>query len=909
MAPVAKSNREQGQISIFFSASLVVLISIIAFVINVGLFVKAKINLQNATDAAAFAGASVQSRQLSKIAYLNWEMRNIYKEWMYKYYVIGNLNIVDVGAPLSASGPAISFRLADDRNAITGVRVADPYNFPSVCIHLAGSLTNICKNYSIPGLPEFGSSNLPGAEEASRAFMDSLIGTKINDCIDRTRLNMLVATTWAYNVFSNSSIDETLVGQGPAILANRQGAWPRAVELAMRMRNLELAVNRPPFSEGVCMQRGGKTNCGKMITDVSNEPMLGNERMVKAFYSGYRNLGNEDDSEMKDSFTLTEIPPKRAILDPNSASYLLTPPSAFQSNPKNYLDLKLMMVNYAVFYDAMIPRADSATSGACDVSKVAIPVPGYPLGFYKNPDVVTYYAVRGEAEFVGMFNPFGGESVKLTAYASAKPFGGRIGPMLFSQKGSQAYFTGRNEPQTKRRSVPYITTLDLSSLTKRDGSTLPLGQFIPGAPLPINFSTNPPGYFWLKDENSPLGGTSNNGDVQFGIPNMVYDYEELYKDTGYTNSVLKINSIKPSVNKDNDKAIGLFSKNQFNAFKGAAFTGAITQEVLESEIDRIRAATLYESANYLIPSPEALNESSKVDSFGFIQKTNRKVSPTNGTEVYTTDVFAPLYSGPQSDVYWHTSSEVVTSIFDFMRKQESAVTKYRMALNQGAKAIYDMRNNVASESRGSIGGYERAAAGVSDINFTSGATDVTTQMPGSCASLAGQFLHFYYGDPDLNKDQVTDKTACPKPLGTMLREYFSQTSISPTNDFSASHYRFKYSYQPRNFAKSNHNPKTNALFSAYVPGPFTGVAQDGTFTNAVSGSNITESMRRNFYSTKFVALDALRGGRGFHEASSNFAIMSEGAVTQNMSFDTAQAQFLNTLDSDAVGIDLRDVKY
>ncbi len=84
---------ERGQISIFFASSLIVLISIIAFVINIGLFVKAKINLQNATDASAYAGAAVQARMLNRIGFMNWEMRNNYKEWMFKYYVLGNLNI------------------------------------------------------------------------------------------------------------------------------------------------------------------------------------------------------------------------------------------------------------------------------------------------------------------------------------------------------------------------------------------------------------------------------------------------------------------------------------------------------------------------------------------------------------------------------------------------------------------------------------------------------------------------------------------------------------------------------------------------------------------------------------------------------------------------------------------------
>ena len=145
---MALRNSQRGQISIFFSASLVVFISVIAFVINVGLFVKAKINLQNATDASAFAGAAVQARQLTKIAYLNWEMRNIYKEWMYKYYVVGSLNTPMVETTGSGNACAngktcMDFRLAADKDALSGRVTADPYNFPAVCIHIAGSKTNI----------------------------------------------------------------------------------------------------------------------------------------------------------------------------------------------------------------------------------------------------------------------------------------------------------------------------------------------------------------------------------------------------------------------------------------------------------------------------------------------------------------------------------------------------------------------------------------------------------------------------------------------------------------------------------------------------------------------------------------------------------------------------------------------
>jgi hypothetical protein len=911
---VAKSNRpltlkqgQEGQISIFFSASLVVLITIVAFVINVGLFVKAKINLQNATDAAAFSGAAVQARQLTTIAYLNWEMRNIYKEWMYKYYVIGNLNVQDVEETDSRNEP-MSFRLRPDVNVLAqgpARSTPDPYNFPAVCIHLADSQTNICKRYAIPGLPEFGSSNLPGAEEASRAFIDTLIGTKINDCIDRTRLNMLVASTWAFNVLGNPIESNSFVNQGPAVLADRQGAWPRALELAMRLRNLERIVNRPPQTGGVCASGGTEaTDCQVSIDSIISQPVAGNERVVKAFYSGYRNLGSQEEDEMRRSFTLTEIPPRPVIPDggANSPSLLLVPGNR-QQDPKHYLDLKLMMVNFAVFYAAMIPRGDRGNagalgvSGACDVSKVAIPVPGYPLGYYKNPEVATYYAVKGEAEFVGMFNPFTPRTIKLTAYSAAKPFGGRIGPALFVENSSNNGLVSRQDGD-KKRSVPYIASLDLTQIpNKATGQPLGLGNFTPGAPLPINFQND---FFWLETARSVLGGRGT-GDVQFGIPNLVYDYEQPYLNTGYTAAEEEINMLAPRRNGEgDDRSIGLFSREQFRRFKGE-LPAQVTQDVLINQIRRVRAATLYEAGNYLVPSPVEFNlqdRDAPLDSFGFITDRKRGTTP-DGTDYYQAAVYAPLYAPDQEDVLWRGPEDVVRTVFDFLREQEPAIQKYRRSLNKGAFAIARMGENITSEARGSAQQYVNAARGVSDINFSQ-VTDFD-QPPGSCASISGSFLYYFYGSID--PDVVRDNQGCPRPLGQQLQEYFALSSQSGI--FSASHYQTEFSWRPANFP-GNRGPL--ASFSAYMPGPFTGVADTGIFSSPIRGSGITENMRRNSYSTKFVALDSLRGSNIGYSPLSNFTMYSEGNLPIN-SGDIPQRNLRNELDAQAVGLDLNSIKY
>jgi hypothetical protein len=906
---VTKSSRnlaplrgQKGQISIFFSASLVVLITIVAFVINIGLFVKAKINLQNATDSAAFAGAAVQSRQLTTIAYLNWEMRNIYKEWMFKYYVIGNLNIEDVENPAAATD-AVSYRLRPTINPLATDplrrEMRDSYNFPSVCIHLAGSQTNLCKRYSVPGLPEFGSTGLPGAEEASRAFINTLIGTKVLDCVDQTKLNMLVNLTWAYNILAIEG-DETIVEQGPQIMADRLGAWPKAVEVAMRIRNLELAVNRPAETGGVCASKNnsGKVKCGKEITEIGSQNLLGNERLIKAYTSAFRNLGNEIESEMKDSFTLTEIPPKEPELgSARSASYLLVPASRSQNYKKQYLDLHLMMVNFATFYNAFVPRSTDKVSGACDVSKVAMPVPGYPLGFYKNPDVVTYYAVRGEAEFIGMFNPFSDGAVKLTTYSAAKPFGGRIGPMLFFQPPNREYFQGRTDT-AKKRSVPYIASLDFVGTTNANSATglgLGLGEFAPGVPLPINF---PNDYFWLKEPTSPLGGYIAGDDVQFGLPNLVYDYQVPFSNANYTTATDDINVIKTMNPESADKAIGLFSKYQLQQFKGPNLGVDVSQSVLDQEIKRIKAPTLYETANYLVPSPDEINEQLRIDSVGFIPGKKEQVGKISN---YTAFIYAPLHSQEQDDVFWKNGNDVVTTVFEFLREQESGIRKYKRNMIKAAMEINSQGGNLAADASGAAIGFTKAAKGVADVDFT-GSLD---QNIGSCASLAGVFLYFYYGDAALDPSMVENKAGCPQTLGENLRRYFS--SEVTTSSFSSKHYQMDFSYN------SDMQRGPESLFTAYMPGPFTGVGLDGVFQNPIAGSQVEdETMRRNFYSTKFVqirSLTSLTEPSPWGEATSNFVMYSEGDVKTSPGFNRAQKSYKNPLDPQAVGADISAIGY
>lgn len=877
----AKRTGERGQISIFFASSLIILISIIAFIINIGLFVKAKINLQNATDAAAYAGAAVQSRMLTKIGYLNWEMRNVYKEWMFKYYVLGNLNIANVENP-STIGDRVSFRMLPDPNVASNLNNTDIYNFPSVCLHYSGVPTNVCRRYALPGIPRFEPTNLVGIDQTTSSFIDAIVREKSDDCSKRSRLNFNVTNMWAYQVVDRENGSGTSAfADAPQIAADRPGAWPQAVELAMRTRNLEFAMNLPPI-QGICAAPGAAAgNCARQIGELSTTRHYGHERPVKAFYSGFRNLGSDSDTEMRESFTLTELSPTPYISGTLYDTSTTLMPSSQQSTPKYYLDLKIMMVNYATFFTALIAGDNSIrvsgtrvnTEGSCDVSKIAIPVPGYPLGFYKNPEILTYYAVRGQSRFVGLFNPFAGNGVVMTAYAAAKPMGGRIGPALFMQRSSSdpTLLISRTD---RPRSTSYISGLDLSNLPRKGSTgTVPLGQYASGMPVPINTSNDTSGRFWIGDPTDNVGGWLPGPEIVFGIPNLTYDFvgsNFVSQDSGSRTSI-----ITPATpNSDAVYGNGLYRKEQFESFR-SNLIGTDTPDEIVGSILRARAPTRYEIANYSIPTATDLHLSQQID--GFLSdnfgSASGKIDAQAGVDVRRFSFYAPLF-GTSGDVLFRGPQDVVATIGEYIKQQEPAMRKYRNSLNRVAQSIFAQNPTE----------YAPAANRISNINFSESAD---TANPTNCDSIAGQFLYYYFGGEDTSLGPPQGTTGCPRSLRQSLEAYYGG-SLGTFN---------RYMYQMEMTMPLFRGMKFSDPLTGYMPGPLRGANDLGQFGAPFPTSTDKETMRRSGYSTKFVTLRSVTRARPGY---SDLAIYSEGRPGPIN--DIKADNFRNALDASALNI-------
>ncbi len=840
-----KKFKEAGQISLFLGIIVIVVVSFLAFIINVGLFVKAKINLQNAVDSAAFSGAAVQARQLTNVSYLNWELRNTFKEWMFKYYVLGQKGLDQTErtqiAGHSLNNGNMNFRLHSFYKPSDGSAydpdAYDRFNVPTICIHY-GSPHNICQIASVPGLPRFNTVGLPSISEHHESFLNTLVQSKAKDCSSRSQVNMGAAMLWAYGTgFSD------IPPNAPQIAAERPGAWIQALELGIRIRNLEAIINTPPVEDPVCRNPIAGTSCTsiqEIETRISDLPHY--ERTVKAFNAAFRNLGggaNKEAGGQTDplfaTFRLKELKPNPYTAEALSLSGFLIP-SGSPALQKHYLDLQIYPINYVTFFTlftsqtANFKGTSTRSEANCGAIKAALPVPGYISGFTKNPEVLTYYAVKGEAEFVGLFFPFSKTSgINLKAYAAAKPMGGRIGPKLFKIEGNSVF--PRDEAE-KQLTINYSSALDVSTLS---GAANVRGGFpIPTVP---NFWAN-------TSTNIAIGGNPISGSqIFFTLPNLLYDFEDVGEldKTEFRNQ--RIQTLTKAINDTEaysasiKEGSGLYDQNQFKLFEAnqdiASGPTLNAREVLQS-IFNTRRPTRYEALNYMIPViAEDGQNPAEIDHSFYFYHADIDPHPLTGTRYYS--IFGPMY-GP--NVLYDQVASITNTVIDYINANTPAIDKYLKALRDVADAI---RVDSASQARDSAA-YEAAANTIHQDPEI-----ISSSAPGSSTctspSLAQTFATFFKG---------TTEGCGITPLGLRVTEYFNE--LSQTNQVYQNY--FTTTYEIRDLAPNltrglDNNPRY--LMTGFSPGPRQGATQEGGIQKPF-GNDLPVLSKRSFYSTKLFAM-------------------------------------------------------
>lgn len=901
-----KKWKEAGQLSIFLGMTTLVVTTFIAFVVNVGLFVKAKINLQNAVDSAAYAGAAVQARQLTNIGYVNWELRNTFKEWMFKYYVFGNIGLDAIesetkirsgteptstcaatGSPTGFipplnQGQGMNFRLRQFRGSdcrYYDETVYDRFNVPSVCIHF-GSNNNICELVTQPGLPRFNTVGLPSISEQHESLLNSIVSTKAADCSNRTNINMGSAVLWTYGT-GNKDIFPGI----PEIASERVGAWVQALELGLRMRNLERIVNQPPAS-GICFRKNSRNSddCGDEITNLpsSDNPLPFLERPAKAFWSAYRNLSggskkSTDELDFANSFTLKEIPPNVVDIDEQSLSGLLI--NAGTGNfQKYYLDLKVMAINYAIFYTSFYPYSDAfrkdsgiPAEATCGGTKTALPVPGYILGFVKNPLVPTYYAVEGKAKFVGLFFPFRErEGITLKTYAAAKPFGGRIGPALFDVGPDDIGRQNVESRDDKEVSANYISMLDASGLPASDNSAFAETIVRGGYPVPTD------GGFWVTSSGAAtVGGIpAISGDTGFGVPNLLYDFNSYSEIQNLGFGASAVNAL---ANASNDSVAyqqqpvehkyGLYNKEQFIKFSnnkvgsgGAIFSN---QQVLQS-IYRVRKPTRYDALNYMVPVMDETGDNPLgIDSNPYIQLLPQALPEDPTTRLYR--LFAPLYG---EGTLFSTPAAVINIVNNYINANQPSIQKYLDSIEKIASGMRSFATR----------GGDSYVTAANDLYPSDGVLDKGNNAA-YCANLPLAAKIYYF----LNTAEIGCNI---KPIGVKIQEYFSNPPTANP--------QFPYFYVST-YRQPDFDPRE--LLTAYRPGRRQGAEADGQIGSPFAGTTLLG--KRNSYSVKFIPIKKVLAGEAPYDKNVFLDLSSDtsnyGGVTTDFSFS---APMLNAIDSE-----------
>lgn len=446
---------ERGQASIMIGMLLMTLMLFFAFVVNTGMLVNAKINLQNAADLAAYSGAAVQARQLDHIAYLNYEMRRQYKKFLFRYYVMGNL--------AQATHP---------RTPGTGRRLwrpapSDPTNFqvPSVCVRFNDN-DNYCQVSKLQAISTNRLIFNDPISDALKKQLSALERIRRNNCVAISETNVQLLTYWLYNTdpelknldlkSPDPAVDSKIASIQGVIkgLAYGLGLVPREILLRQRIQTLASYVNLPAARNLSLANVEAIGNSGTL--DVAAR-----ERVLQAFYSAYFTLG--ENTFAAETIRMDELLPTELL----------------RFEP----DFKVSFDTYAQMF-LLSPAKD------CESKLVPMKVVALPLAVIKDPNVLTYYAVRLKAKARILFSPFG--DLELKSYAAAQPFGSRIGPRREDLADSMFH---------RVRPAPNLIAAENVAYQNQIFNSL-LGQ-IPN--LVIGKEARPAGGGWGWDTNFVLG--------------------------------------------------------------------------------------------------------------------------------------------------------------------------------------------------------------------------------------------------------------------------------------------------------------------------------------------------------------------------------------------------------------------
>ena len=441
---------QRGQVAIFVAFVFQVLFVFFAMIVNVGLLVHHKINLQNSVDFAAYYGAMKQAETLNAIAHINYQIRQSYKLMMFRYRELGTAGDLENHPWLSQQR---TFRPGNE------VESALTYK-PSYCISYTpfdfmGNTETYCKNAGGVNIPLPGRINL-----VSSNFLVSPI------------LSFQNQVQQAFELATQKGIDACKRSSNIAYYSLARFVYGYKMDIATRKRtiiklanDLSQANNDFKDIDGLSVRDGVKMVLEKNLTPQNKEGLKATDfRFLNSMGGGSCGAGG---GEMSPPAWLQEVfvMPLYLVMEadcPNMSENVriqFLPKFINSGRPTDRPSQANYDPVYANSIDQLLPYVQEPSSASALGALYRT-----SMGFEKNPWCMSYIAVEAETTPSLPFSPLG--SVRLKARAFAKPFGGRIGPWhrekwssgaLYSDQGKEA------DPLLPERVLPTNTQPELAA--------------------------------------------------------------------------------------------------------------------------------------------------------------------------------------------------------------------------------------------------------------------------------------------------------------------------------------------------------------------------------------------------------------------------------------------------------------
>lgn len=384
---------ERGYMAVFIALIFQVLFVFFAMVINIGLLVHDKINLQNSVDLAAYYAAAKQAEMLNTIAHSNYQIRQSWKLLSWRVRALGDM--------ASRKNPLL--KDSDDFQTQNGVINPRDINFfpqgeyPVVCTSHSwwadvNPSQNACKRITQNLISGGGTVKFPDPPPPIAFFLP------INIVLFAQIQQLQQAFESDCKDVGPKSWDMTIrwMGAYKGDIANRVGV------INALARNMSSSDSDFTDLANESVREGAQKTLEKNLTRSNADGVQ---------FNFYNSLGHP---AARDGKWLHKIAvyPRVFYYDPAATTGSCQPrvkgcedvPEQYKNNPQ---------LNGLGDLCKEPPNVDDPYHST--------------VGFEKNPWIMAYVGVEASVSGRRPFAPFGG-TVELRARAFAKPFGGRIGP-------------------------------------------------------------------------------------------------------------------------------------------------------------------------------------------------------------------------------------------------------------------------------------------------------------------------------------------------------------------------------------------------------------------------------------------------------------------------------------------------